>query len=242
VRAVVSGRRDRLSGTWRACRTRYFFVDEECDDGNAVDGDGCESDCRRTPCVGGTVLDQASLKRGPRGSLKLTGHLLFPPSVPAGFDPSMTGIQVMLEDLGAPASAFEVSARNGTPIPGGPGCGPADGWTVSKNGAVQSYSNQSGALDALCVVGSAYELRSVHLQDRRATRGDIVFSLKAGNGGAASFGMNGVPNGLRVTVVLGSTAGDGLAGACATRVFDPSECEIRLSRYVPSDLTRVRCR
>lgn len=45
--------------TTRFCGDGVIRGSEECDDGNLIDGDGCESDCRTRPCGNGTVeLDE----------------------------------------------------------------------------------------------------------------------------------------------------------------------------------------
>jgi hypothetical protein len=46
--------------------------------------------------------------------------------------------------------------------------------------------------------------------------------LTTANGSAPKFG-SGAPDGVRVTVVLGSTAA-GLGGACVVQTFTPSQC------------------
>jgi hypothetical protein len=72
---------------------------------------------------------------------------------------------------------------------------------------------------------SAFHLHRVRFRDRRATKGEIDFSLQADEG--ATDRLPSVPAGdLRVTVVIGGTAADGLSGACATRVFVPGTCAV----------------
>ena len=212
---------DRLA----TCGDGMLDMDEECDDGNLADGDGCESDCLPTLCQGGVGIDRASARVRPNRSVTIKGDLLFPAGFPAVFDPSTTGIQVALEDVGGGLSIYELSGRNGTPVPGGPACDPADGWVVNTGGAAQRYRNRrSQALDPpLCTLGTAYALTSVRLRDRRATKGVVSFALKT-----ARYGMffEDLAGPFRVVVVLGATPDAGLAGACATRSFAVADCTV----------------
>ena len=41
--------------TYPACGNGVQGVGEECDDGNSEEGDGCENDCKATPCTTGTA-------------------------------------------------------------------------------------------------------------------------------------------------------------------------------------------
>src|SRR5438094_221930 len=62
--------------------------DEQCDDGNLVDGDGCESDCTVTLCRGGTTINAPRVKLSrligegefppPLARILFTGRLVFP--------------------------------------------------------------------------------------------------------------------------------------------------------------------
>ena len=110
---------------------------EQCDDGNAVAGDGCESDCTLTLCVGGTSIDAAKLTLkglgGPieKARLGFEGRLVAPPAGVA--NPSATGVQLLVSDTRTPGRTFVDLTHRTTPIPSaaaGP-CSPRDGWTGS---------------------------------------------------------------------------------------------------------------
>jgi len=205
------------------CGNGTLELDEDCDDGNLVAGDGCEPDCLPTLCLGGVMIDGGFLRRRFGGPLTIKGRLLFPPGMPAVFDPSTTGIQVAVEDVDGADSIYELSSRNEMPIPGGPGCDPVrDGWLVRGGGATQRYLNRSNAIDPpTCTLASAFALKRIRMKDKRLTKGQVTFTLGADQE-ATPYGPTGP---IRVTVVMGGTTADGLAGACATRTFAPSDCD-----------------
>jgi hypothetical protein len=91
-----------------------------------------------------------------------------PPAQP--INPPVNGVHVHIEDAVGPL--FSVN------IPGGPGCGPDDGWTAVGSG-VQSwkYRNKSGALPPGCAPGSASGVWSLLIKDARLT-GKQAIQLK----------------------------------------------------------------
>jgi len=211
---------DRLA----TCGNGSLEQDEDCDDGNAIAGDGCEPDCLRTLCAGGTVIDGARLRIRPGGVVSMKGDLVLPPGVPDTFDPSTTGVQIAVEDVSRGRSILEFSSRNGTPVPGGPACDVDDGWLVRHAGAVQRYLNRrSDALDPpLCTFGTAHALKSIRVRDRRAAKGVVSFVVQTDAFGTPPDEPLVGP--FRMTVVLGAAAGDGLAGDCGTHTFAAADC------------------
>jgi cysteine-rich repeat protein len=57
--AVVDGaadaERSKVATGWAACGDGFTHRSERCDDGNAVNGDGCDSNCTPTACGNGIV-------------------------------------------------------------------------------------------------------------------------------------------------------------------------------------------
>ena len=206
------------------CGNGTLEQDEDCDDGNTVGGDGCEPDCLRTLCFAGAVIDGVRLRIRPSGALTMKGDLVLPPGVPATFDPSTTGVQIAVEDVGLGRSVLEFSSRTGSPVRGGTACDVADGWLVRHAGTIQRYLNRrSDALDPpLCTPGTARALKSVRFRDRRATKGVVSFALQTSNFG--TIPRVAVAGPLRMTVVFGVTAAAGLAGDCGTHTFALADC------------------
>jgi hypothetical protein len=151
-------------------------------------------------------------------NLLMKGAILLPPGTPAIFDPTNAGAQILIEDLGAgDAALFDLSQRT-QPIPGGNGCGSNDGWKAS-GASTHTYVNKTGALPPGCAPGSANGLSTIKLKDKRATRGEIVFKLKAKR---AAIGAPVGP--LRLSIVFGAGAAESDAGECGVAPFAPEQC------------------
>ena len=211
--------------------------DEQCDDGNLVDGDGCESDCTLTLCAGGTTINAPRVKLSrligegefppPLARVLFTGRLVFPPGVPSTYDPRTTGVQVSIEDVGEHGAAvFDLTFRTDPVPPGSAGCTPSDGWRPSASATEQTYRNGSTAMDPpVCTPGSANGLTSIKFKDLRARSGEIAFKVRAVNSILPRPGGYETLKGpLRTTIVLGATAADGLNGACGVHTFSPEQC------------------
>ena len=93
-------------------------------------------------------------------------------------------------------------------------CRPKDGW----RGLI--YRNRSGAIDPpACTRGSALGLRKITLKDDRATSRGIAVTL------VARGTRLDAPHGpLRLTIALGATGDDLLAGLCAVQQFSLRRC------------------
>jgi len=211
--------------------------DEQCDDGNLVDGDGCESDCTVTLCRGGTTINAPRVKLSrligegefppPLARILFTGRLVFPPGAPSTYDPRTTGVQVSIEDVGEHGAAvFDLTFRTDPVPPGTAGCTASDGWRPSASATEQTYRNGSTAMDPpVCTPGSANGLTSIKFKDLRARSGEIAFKVRAVNSILPRPGGYETLKGpLRTTIVLGATAADGLNGACGVHAFSPEQC------------------
>jgi len=207
---------------------------ERCDDGNLVDGDGCESDCTVTLCSSGLAIADAKVRltrldvRGSTDSLArvyFAGHVDVPPGALPGFDPVTRGLQVSIETTGVDASAmFDLTFRNAPIPPGGPGtgCDPVrDGWTTNAARTTYRYKNKSNTLDPMRCDQPADGLFVAVFRDERATRGRIGFLVRAAN---ATLYRGFLTSPLRATLVFGTAAADGLAGTCAANTFTASQC------------------
>jgi hypothetical protein len=176
-------------------------------------------------CHEGSLARRIQIKLGKLGApagdetLLVKGTLSFPPGIPASFDPTNAGAQILVEDLGAGnASLFELSQRT-RPVPGGGGCAPNDGWKANASGSTHAYKNKSGALPPACVAGSTNGLAVIKLKDKRDGRGEIVFKLKAKRSTIAA------PVGpLRVSIVFGAGSIESAAGECGGMPFAAEEC------------------
>lgn len=135
--------------------------------------------------------------------------------VPATLDPTTTGLQVRIFDLGAAAPLLDFTG--GAPVPAGArgsvACGKKDGWKKL------AYLNKSGAVDPpACTSGSATGLRSITLTDKRKKNKGIAFALSA-----PSAALNPPVGPLSIEIVLGGEAA--LAeGACGTVTFGAGQC------------------
>jgi hypothetical protein len=182
-------------------------------------------------CPAGGTLDPLVVKVGKLRTAAgdetwaLAGTLALPPAAAtAPFAPAESGLQLLVEDLGAPgAPVVDLTATTG-PIPAGvpgTGCDPKDGWTKL------AYRNRSNAIDPpTCTPKSANGLQSIRLKDRRARNKGIALRIK-GKGATLP-----VPTGpLRVTLVLGATPTAGASGACATHTYTSTECTKRRNTH-----------
>src|SRR5262249_2151435 len=154
---------------------------------------------------GGTVY-AAQVKLGTQ-ALKFSAKLFFPQGIPVPA-PYVDGAQLLIEDLGAGSSAvFELSPAT-TPVPpasAGGGDPARDGWKVTSRPA--TYRNGSPALDPpACTPGSSRGLVSLRYRPRSALDLDFLARTKRST-------LPAVVGPVRGTLVLGSTAGAGQAGA-----------------------------
>ena len=62
----------------------------------------------------------------------------------------------------------------------------------------------------------------LRLRDRRATKGVVSFALQTST--FATIPREALFGPIRMTVVLGAAAGDGLAGDCGTHAFALADC------------------
>ncbi len=221
----------------RRCGNGVLDAGEQCDDGNDVNGDGCDDDCVPSICTGGTSVVATVIKLKQLGGvpgdeqLTVSGNLLFPPGAPAVVDPSSTGVQFRLADLGRPGTAvFDLSLFTAPVPPGGKGsgCSPKDGWKLPGSSSV--YANRSGGIDPpTCTPASARGLVSLRIKDKRTTRGSVAFKVTVKG---ASIALPVTP--LRAELVLGADAASGAAGACGTARLAATSCLV--------GPTLIRCR
>ena len=183
-------------------------------------------------CSDGAIAGGAQAKLAklalPGGDEKILikGALQFGPGTPAILDPATKGTQILVEDLGAGnAAIFELSTAT-TPVPGGAGCGPDDGWKANGAGTTFTYKNKSGALPPDCSPGSANGLSLIKVKDKRARGGGIAFKAKAKNATIPA-----VVGPLRVTLVLGATGAESAAGECGGTQFDTADCSASASGF-----------
>jgi len=177
----------------------------------------------------GTAIRHATVvlkKLGPpMGDEAMTfkGDMVFPPGVPATFNPSAKGAQVLIEDISSGFTARYDLTHLTHPIPAGlkgSGCDPKDGWTPNATGTKHAYKNKSNALNPpTCTSASANGLAVVKFTDARATKGKISFSVGTKNSTIAT------PAGpLRVSIVMGASAADASAGECGAHAFPAAAC------------------
>jgi hypothetical protein len=179
-------------------------------------------------CTDGAIAADAQVKLAKLGTptgdekIGIKGVLQFGPGTPAVLDPATDGVQILVEDLGAGnAAIFDLTADT-TPVPGGAGCGPDDGWKANGAGTTFTYKNKSGALPPGCAPGSANGLSLIKVKDKRAKGGGIAIKAKA-----KDANIPAVVGPLRFTVVLGASAAQGTAGECGGIPFAASECSAK---------------
>jgi len=166
-------------------------------------------------CTNGGQLTATQITLGHLGgkandeTLQLKGSAFFAQGIPVAA-PYTAGAQVLIEDLGnGNAALFELSAANGTPIPGaaaGSCDARRDGWKVAA--ASTQYKNGSTALDPpSCTPGSARGFFLLKYRPRDSRQIDVILKAKKASLGA-------VTGPLRATLVLGPQQADGDAGRC----------------------------
>lgn len=153
--------------------------------------------------------------------LVIAGSIMLAAGSPPVLDPGSSGLQLLIEDVGAHGALLDLTAAT-APIPPGPkgtGCDAKDGWKKT------TYDNRSDALaPPSCPPGSARGLRRIRLKDRRARGRGVSFSLQT-QGGALPMPIGPV----RLTLVLGATRAAGAGGLCGTHVF--SSCTAKGATY-----------
>lgn len=163
-----------------------------------------------------TTVKLANLTAAPgEQGLVATGRIIPPPGF--SFDPASTGVQVLLEDLGAGgAPLFDATYATRTiPATADDTC-PArsEGWRRT------TYRNAMKPLDAeSCRVGTA-DVLTLRLADLRPRRNELSFTLRVRGASIAP------PVGrVRLTVAFGTTADDLAAAQCGVeRPQPPLDC------------------
>ncbi len=166
-------------------------------------------------CQGGASMQGMTLRitkaGGPAARLLLGGSLMLGAGTPAALDPAASGMQLLIEDLGAGGPLVDLTAGSAPIPPGakGTGCGPKDGWKGT------TYDNRSGAVaPPACPPGSARGLRRLQLKDRRARGRGVTFGIQT-RGGSLPLPVGPV----RVTLVVGAQGSAGALGLCGTHTF-----------------------
>lgn len=217
------------------CGDGVLGAGEECDDGNATPGDGCEADCTLTStsglCTGGVSMSKLRVsvsERGDEHRIQVNGNLDLPAGTPATLDALGQGAQLLIEDLGAGGTALVDLTHRTTPIPGGAYAASAcdanqrkrDGWRAGSSQTRYDYFNRTGALEtAGCAPGSAQGLRTLTLRDRRERSGEV--RVRASIRRPATTPVVGP---LRVTLVIGADATAGANGTCGVHEFAVERC------------------
>lgn len=240
------GRACRIDCTRDVCGDGYSNLQGWCDDGNRVDGDGCDNVCLPSMCFGGAQIDRPQLVIDKWGApfgderVHVQGRLVFADGAPPrSFDPATRGAQIRVEvvapDGPVEPSVLQVIGMHGNrPIPAGlrgAGCTPVDGWRVRSQGRLQTYANPSGRLrPPECG-------RFV-----TATVDRLHFGLWRGNGRldfrarshVQSLDYADEPTSARVVVVLGAESDAGRSGDCGVTTL--TRCR------VDRGTKRLRCR
>jgi CSLREA domain-containing protein len=177
-------------------------------------------------CQGGAPMQGMTLRIAKAGGtaarLVLGGSLMLGAGTPPVLDPAGSGMQLLIEDLGAGGPLLDLTA-GAAPIPPGvkgTGCGPKDGWKGT------TYANRSGAVaPPACPPGSAHGLRRLQLKDRRARGRGLSFNLQTAG---SPLPMPVGP--LRVTLVVGAQGNAGALGLCGTHTFSAG-CRTKGTTY-----------
>jgi CSLREA domain-containing protein len=178
-------------------------------------------------CQGGASMQGMTLRLTKAGGtpgderLVIAGSVMLGAGAPPVLDPASSGLQLLVEDVGAHGALLDLTAAT-SPIPPGArgnGCDAKDGWKKT------TYDNRSGAVaPPSCPPGSARGLRRLRLKDRRSRGRGVSFTLQVRGGGLP------MPVGpVRLTFVLGATPAAGATGLCGTHVF--SSCTPKGASY-----------
>jgi cysteine-rich repeat protein len=177
---------------------------EQCDDGNTVSGDGCNSQCR-LEC--GTIA-RAQLALGkldtPSGdeTLSFQGMLTLPAPVSPALDPLANGVRLQIDAAG---TVFEMT------VPGG------NGWMANKSRTVWTYRNKTPTAPGGII--------KVVIRDKSAVAAGLVkFAV---NAKAGSFAVASADPAVIARVIIapaGGQCGDTNFPSCA---FNPSGSKLR---------------
>jgi cysteine-rich repeat protein len=213
----------------------------ECDDGNLIDGDGCDATCRPSICFGGGTIEKARLTIDHWGEpfgderVRMSGRLRFANGAPPlPFDPSGRGAQIRAEVVApydgglAPLTIVGMDGLFGI-VPGlrGTACTPADGWRVRSKGKRHTYANPSTRLfPPACqeISGGLVDLLDLTM---RAKHTGIDFKAQTP---ADYIESEDLPTIARITLILGGEPTAGPAGDCAIGTIARCKLDRRLKR------------
>jgi hypothetical protein len=185
------------------------------------------------------------------GRTQITASGLFNPTGILPLDPSASGALVHLADWDGPLLHLNVPPG----LVGSSSCDPRDGWSQKsgKGGSVLwQYANRSGALDPpFCTPGSAAGLRSLTLEDRRASFTDaVVFKVAIKNADLGRPPADPVRF-VQLALVLdneeayASTTPAGALGKCTEAVLrlggQHSDCKVKRAKK-SHELQSLDCR
>ncbi len=194
----------------------------------AVVGSTTSTTLQPPVCANGTTISNAQLTVKKLGGtagdevLTMKGTLDFGAAFPDNLRPQTKGAQLLIHDIGSGNAVVFNLTHHSFPIPPGPpgtGCNAKDGW--KKLG----YKNVSNALDPpACTPGSADGLKTLRFKDKRAKGKGIAFAAKASKANIPTF-----VGPARMTVVLGGTVVESLAGECGVHTFEAGSCKLKKS-------------
>lgn len=169
---------------------------EQCDDGNVVSGDGCDSECR-LECG---PLAKPKLTIGklntPLGddTLSLQGTLTLHSPVSPALNPLASGVRLLLGDTAG--TVLDVT------VPGG------SGWTANGRGTKWTYRNRSPTPP-----GGIYR---VVIQDKSALTPGLVKVAVNGKAGSSAVSSADLPMTARMIIApTGGECGDANFSSCA---------------------------
>ena len=217
----------------------YVFNTGPCDDGDqCTSGDTCDAGvCEGTPeqvcgaadaCTRVAFTEPATsppdqnprslrlqlkkLNKAPGGQQISAKGLFNPASGGPSIDPAANGVHLRIE-----SDSGEIYDVN---LPGGPGCGPKDGWKVDSSRTKWSYKNKSGALPSEgCAPGSARGVTTLKFLDMTGkSKQAYSFSMKIKDALLTALPNN--PQEIRFSLSLGAETSPGVPGEAA----DAGQC------------------
>jgi cysteine-rich repeat protein len=185
-----------IQGEVISCGDGTVQPGEQCDDGNTVGDDGCDSACRLVACgsVARPKLTIGKLHTPPGDdTLRFEGMLTLPSPVSPALDPIANGVRLLIDATGTVLD---------TTVPGGPD------WAANRSGTKWTYRNKSPTPP-----GGIYK---VVIQDRSAATPGLVKVAVNGKAGSFAVSSDGLPTSARLIIApSGGQCGDASFASCA---------------------------